>query len=82
MPILLLLSHNHVILNLCACNKKQIFTQCTELHKYLHRVFDFPNREPKSKPCTELHKYLHSYHSNEAFLFSSLVLPTFWDYSP
>jgi hypothetical protein len=26
------------ILNLCACTRKQIFTQCTELHKYLHHV--------------------------------------------
>jgi hypothetical protein len=30
-------SANLVILNLCACSRKQIFTQCTELHKYLHR---------------------------------------------
>jgi hypothetical protein len=27
-----------VTLNLCACIIKHIFTQCTELHKYLHRV--------------------------------------------
>jgi hypothetical protein len=26
------------ILNLCACIKKQIFTQYTELNKYLHCV--------------------------------------------
>jgi hypothetical protein len=27
-----------VILNLCASSRKEIFIQCTELHKYLHRV--------------------------------------------
>jgi hypothetical protein len=27
-----------VILNLCAWRRKQIFTQCTELYKYLYRV--------------------------------------------
>jgi hypothetical protein len=26
------------ILNLCTCSRKHIFTQCAELHKYLHRV--------------------------------------------
>jgi hypothetical protein len=26
------------ILNLCACSRKKIFTRCTELYKYLHRV--------------------------------------------
>jgi hypothetical protein len=29
---------NLVILNLCARSRKQIFTQYTELHKYLHRI--------------------------------------------
>jgi hypothetical protein len=29
---------NLAILNLWACNRKQIFTQCTELHKYIHCV--------------------------------------------
>jgi hypothetical protein len=29
---------NLVILNLCACSRKQIFMQYTKLHKYLHRV--------------------------------------------
>jgi hypothetical protein len=29
---------NLAILNLCACSMKYIFTQCTELHKYLQRI--------------------------------------------
>jgi hypothetical protein len=38
MPIHFLPSHDPVILNLYACRRKHIFTQCTELHKYLRCV--------------------------------------------
>jgi hypothetical protein len=38
MPIHFLSSHVTAILNLCACSRKQIFTQCIELHKYIHHV--------------------------------------------
>jgi hypothetical protein len=34
-------SHITAILNLCACDRKQIFTQCTDLHKYIHRKHNY-----------------------------------------
>jgi hypothetical protein len=34
-------SHITAILNLCACDRKQIFTQCTNLHKYIHHKHNY-----------------------------------------